>query len=113
MHRLDLGVRLEAVGAELAPDPALLEPPKRHTGMEQGVLVLPHRTGVERRGDPRSLTRVVGEHRGGETVGGRVGQLEGFFLGLELGSDDDGAEDLERQGAEEMGHNAKVRSVEA
>jgi hypothetical protein len=83
--------------------------------MEQGVLVLPHRTSVERRGDPRGLTRIVGEHRGGETVGRRVGQLEGFFLGLELGSDDDGAEDLKewKQSASGVSTHATWRWCES
>ena len=58
------------------------------------VCVDPNGTSLEGVGDLDGGVEVLGVDGGGEAVGGRVAELDGILLGLELGDRADGAEDL-------------------
>jgi hypothetical protein len=61
----------------------------------QGVVgVDPDGTCLEGVGDLDGGVKVLGVEGGGETVRGRVAELDGLLLGLELGDRADGTEDL-------------------
>jgi hypothetical protein len=68
MHGLNLRVRLQAIRAQLSANPALLEPPKRHAGMQQRVLVDPDSPGVNGGRGAHSLLGIAGENGRAEAV---------------------------------------------
>lgn len=84
MHSLDLRVRLQTVRPQLPPDTTLLEAPKRHAGVQEGVLVNPDCPCVQLGSETRGLTTVVREHCGCEAVRRVVGELDRFFFRLEF-----------------------------
>lgn len=94
MDSLDVGVVRQGVLAELSADTGLAEATEGHVVVELVVAVDPDGTGVESVGDVESALRVLGEDGGGKAVDGVVGNSDDVVLVLELGDDDDWAEDL-------------------
>ena len=72
-HRLELGVVVERLLAQLAADAARLEAAERGGGVEDVVAVDPDGPGADAVGDRVGLADVAGPDRGGEAVVGRVG----------------------------------------
>lgn len=58
------------------------------------ILVDPDRTRPQRTTNADGGVQVAGVHGGGQTVGGGVAELDGFFLGGKFADGADGAEDL-------------------
>lgn len=71
-----------------------LEATEGNLRVELVVAVNPDGTGVEGVADTVGTGEVLGEDTRGKTVDGVVGGLDDLLLSLELGDDDDGAEDL-------------------
>src|ERR1044072_2057556 len=73
---LDLGVLLEPVDPQLAPDAALLVPPEGRQRVDQVPVVDPHRAGAHLLGDLDGTPRVARPHATGEAVDRVVGPLD-------------------------------------
>src|SRR5262249_11245757 len=91
---LELRVVVEREGAELAPDPRLLEAAERRGHAHRGVRVDRDGAGLERTGDPKRTGAVSGPDRPGEPVHGGVADTDRIGLVLERDDRRDRAEDL-------------------
>ena len=83
-HRLELGVVVQRLLAQLAADAARFEPAERRGRVEDVVAVDPDRAGADALGDGVGLLDVAGPDGGRQAVVGRVGALDDFVDVLEL-----------------------------
>ena len=94
VHRLDLGVVLQRVLAELTADTRLFETTEWDLGVQLVVAVDPDGTGENLGGEGMGTGEVLGKDGRGETIVGVVGGFEDFLFSLKRGHDDDGAKDF-------------------
>ena len=91
---LDLGVVFDGVFTEFSTDTRLLETTEWHLGVKLVVTVDPNGSALESLSDSVCSRGVLREDGGSETVDRVIGGVNDFLLGIELGHDDDGTENL-------------------
>jgi len=94
LYGLDFRVVLNGILAKLTPNTRLLEATERYVVVDEVVAVNPDGSGMQSIGGLKGLGDVFGEDCSSEAVHRVIGEFQQVILVVELGHDDNRAEDL-------------------